>query len=387
MNRQLRDTFEVLGRTDVQDVVDRRRDIDDVVVLMPDPTGVLNVSWPVHDKRRSHAAAMHMLLVPLQRRVGGLRPAGRIVIVSHLAADAIDERQRRLYGLLLVDHMLAQMNRTRRSTFGARSVIRKKNDQSVLQLPDSREVVDQPSDLGVGMLEKASICLLQARKEPSRVVGMLLPRHHVRIWRRERGSWRDQFKRKLFAKPLFADRVPALIVATGIAFDIFFRHMMWPMAGAERQVGEEWTTDTGTQVIADISDGVIDEIGAQVVIVRPFELDRTIVLAEFGMPLVGQCAMKSVPAIEALPERPVVVWTGRAVVRNVGQVPFAGRVARVCVRAQDLGNHGCRPAHLSLVTGEAAGPFGDYADAYRVRIATRQQTSSGRRAHRGDVEI
>src|SRR3984957_2711666 len=114
------------------------------------------------------------------------------------------------------------------------------------------------------------------------------------------------------------------------------------------------------------------------IILRPFKLDRPIILAEFWMPLVGQRAMKAVPTIETLPERPVVMGPSRTVVRYVGQVPFADRVARIGVRTRYLRNHGRLPSNLTAVSGKAPRPLGDNAHAHRVGVAAREQTGPRR---------
>src|ERR1700722_10618819 len=123
------------------------------------------------------------------------------------------------------------------------------------------------------------------------------------------------------------------------------------------------------------------------IVLRPFKLDRQIILAELRMPLIGQRAMKAVPTIDTLPERPVVMGPSRTVVRYIGQVPFADRVARIGVRTKYLRNHGGLPSNLTAVSGKAARPLGDNAHAHRVGVAAREQTGPRRRTHRGNVKI
>ena len=56
--------------------------------------------------------------------------------------------------------------------------------------------------------------------------------------------------------------VEGMVVAAGVALDVLRRHVVRPVAGAEGQVGEEGPADAGTEVVAHIGDGVVDEVGA-----------------------------------------------------------------------------------------------------------------------------
>ena len=54
------------------------------------PPRVVDARRPVHDQRHVDAALVGVLLVPLERRVAGLRPAPRVVRVAVRAADLVD---------------------------------------------------------------------------------------------------------------------------------------------------------------------------------------------------------------------------------------------------------------------------------------------------------
>ena len=79
-----------LGRRDTGEFQDRRRQVDDVVELVPDGAAVLDSLRPRDDQRIAHAAAMGVALVELQRRVRRLRPAPRIVLIALGPADLVD---------------------------------------------------------------------------------------------------------------------------------------------------------------------------------------------------------------------------------------------------------------------------------------------------------
>src|SRR5438105_2228337 len=105
-----------------------------------------NSPRPMHDQRRANASAMGILLVPFERRVGGLRPSRGIMIESALAADIVQTIEADLWGFLLVDHVLAQVERAGWTSFRACAVVREQNDQRVVETPERFEIVDQPAD-------------------------------------------------------------------------------------------------------------------------------------------------------------------------------------------------------------------------------------------------
>ena len=177
------------------------------------------------------------------------------------------------------------------------------------------------------MLEEAGIGFLQPGKKAPLVVAVRSPGFHIRIEGRECCARWHHPDGTLLAQPLLTNRVPALVVAAGITLDIILGYMMRPMTRAEGNVEEERTADARTQMVAHVSDRVVNKIGAQMVIFQISKLDRSVVLAELWTPLVRQSAMKAVPAVKTFPERPVVVRSRRAVVRDIGKVPFADRVA------------------------------------------------------------
>ena len=58
-------------------------------------------------------------------------------------------------------HVPANIDRTCRAALSRGTIVRKKHDCSVLHLASGGQVVDQPSNLIVGVREKARVCLLQ----------------------------------------------------------------------------------------------------------------------------------------------------------------------------------------------------------------------------------
>src|SRR6516164_2775616 len=124
VKRHLRCAAILCGRLNSQELVKRWRYVDDVVKLRADCIARRNSLRPMNDQRRTNTAAMGVLLVPLERSVGGLGPAGRVMIECEVPANVVQTRETGLGGFLLVHHMLPQIECPRRTSFGACTIIR-----------------------------------------------------------------------------------------------------------------------------------------------------------------------------------------------------------------------------------------------------------------------
>src|SRR5216684_1350428 len=65
--------------------------------------------------------------------------------------------------------------------------------------------------------------------------------------------------------------------------------------------------------------------------------DRAIVAVELWIPLIREGAVESVPACKSPAQRPIMMRTGGAIVRDVGQMPFSDRVRGIAVSAKHFG--------------------------------------------------
>ena len=74
--------------------------------------------------------------------------------------------------------------------------------------PRSLEVVDQPADLGVGVLQEGGERLLEPRGQPPLVVREGVPRLHARVAGRQFGVRRQQAQLDLAGEPPLAGDVP-----------------------------------------------------------------------------------------------------------------------------------------------------------------------------------
>src|SRR6516162_1339158 len=124
VKRHLRCAAILCGRLNSQELVKRWRYVDDVVKLRADCTARRNSLRPVNDQRRPNTAAVGVLLVPFEWSVGGLGPAGRVMIECEVPSNVIQARETNLVGLLLVHHVLPQIERARRPSFGTCTIIR-----------------------------------------------------------------------------------------------------------------------------------------------------------------------------------------------------------------------------------------------------------------------
>src|SRR5262249_44599690 len=105
-------------------LIKRWRYVDDVVKLRADCIACRNSLRPVNDQRRTNASAVGVLFVPFEGGVGGLAPPGRVMIECEVPANVIQAGETNLVGLLLVHHVLPQIERARGTSFGACTIIR-----------------------------------------------------------------------------------------------------------------------------------------------------------------------------------------------------------------------------------------------------------------------
>jgi hypothetical protein len=140
-------------------------------------------------------------------------------------------------------------------------------------------------------------------------------------------------------------------------------------------------------MVADVGDGMLDEVAAEVIARSSGRRDRPVVLVELGMPLVGERPMEPVPAIETPPEWPVLARARGTIVRGIGEMPLAHGVGPVAMLAQDLGHRRRLACDAALVARKTARPLADDADPDRVRVAPGEQARARGRAHRRNVKV
>ena len=147
------------------------------------------------------------------------------------------------------------------------------------------------------------------------------------------------------------------------------------MARAGREVTEERLLVVDRAQVGEELDRAVGEIRAEVVavFVGSRREHRVVVVIQRGRELVGLAAVEPVPAVEAAAERPARARRGHVHLVVGREVPLADGVARVAVRAQDLGEEAVLARDHAPVAGIAHGEIGDAPHAVAVVVAARQE--------------
>ena len=136
---------------------------------------------PVDHQRVAHAAAVGVLLVPLERRVADLRPAPGNVGMTVRTANVVEP----FHGLVDVLHHAVEplhlIEDTGRSAFLACAVVRHDDEDGIVELTEFVEERHHPADLRIRVVELRGERLLQTRGESLFVRAELVPRPHARI--------------------------------------------------------------------------------------------------------------------------------------------------------------------------------------------------------------
>ena len=199
-----------LRRLDADHVEQRRHEIAGVAELVTQLAARGDALVPGHDQRIADAAAMGVLLVATQRRVGRHRPAPREVGVRVGAADVLDARD------LLVQRFAAQIvgthgvDHAERAAFLAGAVVGHHDDQGVVELAGAFEEGHQAADMLVGMVEHGGVGGLQPREHAALRFRDLGPRPHGIVARRELRALGHDAHLDLAGEATLALGVPAL---------------------------------------------------------------------------------------------------------------------------------------------------------------------------------
>src|SRR4029077_700783 len=179
---------------------------------------------------------------------------------------------------------------------GACAIVRQKNEDGVVQASEPVKLIDQPANLGIGMIEKRRIGFLQALTQTAEVGAERSPRSHPGVKRSETGAVWDHPQCLLPFETFGPDRVPADTVAAAVLVDEPPRNMVRPMTRAKCKIEKRGSLWRGSRVVAQIGNRVVHEIAAEVIFAARSDPNRAIVPVEFRIPLIGQGAVKSVPA-------------------------------------------------------------------------------------------
>ena len=216
-----------------------RHDVDGVDVLMPGAAGPSELAGPVGDERVTDAAFVGFAFPALERGVPGPGPTPGVVVVSIGTAQLIDPGQVLFHVLGFEVEEVQLVERSPGTPLGRGSVVAHDQDDRVLELSDLLDEVEQTSDLGVGVGQKAGVDLHHPGVEV-----LLLGRERVPgrnptgplAQRRTRG---EQGRRGLAIEDPVAPGVPSEVELTPVAVDELRRRMVGSMAGSRREPQEE----------------------------------------------------------------------------------------------------------------------------------------------------
>ena len=387
--RHLLDAVDRLGRLDADDLEQGRREVAGVAELVAQLALGGDALAPGHDQRIADAAAVGVLLVAAQRRVGGHRPAQREVGMGVGPADVVDARD------LLLDRLALQVvgahgvDHAERPALLAGAVVGHDHDQRVVELARRLEEGHQPREVLVGMVEHGGVGGLQAREQAALALGHVGPGAHRVVARRQARALRHDAELDLAGEPLLALDVPAVGEQRIVFLDQVERRLVRRVAGAQRQPGQPRRLLVVGDVVGEIADGLVDQVGGQVIArwrSLPGRIDRRVVAHQLGRVLVGLGIHEAVVAVEAAAERPAVERAGGAGLGERRDVPLAQHVVAIAVRAQHLGDGAGLARDLAAIARVARIEVGEAADAHRMMVAAGQQGGARGRAHRRGVE-
>ncbi len=311
---------------------------------------------PRNDEGIADAAAMGILLVAAQRRVGRHRPAMRKIVVRVRTADIVDPPhlfRDRLGAEIIRPH---RIDEAERPALLARAIVRQHEDQGVVadRRPLSRKR-DQPRQMPVGMVEHAGKRRLQPREQALLVGAVLVPRLHAVVARRHPGLVRHDPHRLLARQPLLALDIPAVREHLVVAPDDIGGRLMRRVTGAERDPGQPRQIGPVGDVIGDEADRLVDQIRGQMIAVGigAGRIDMGVVGDQLRRELVGLGVEKAVEAVKAAAERPAVERPGGAAFGQRRDMPFADHVVAIGVRLQHFRQRSRLARDLAAIAGIA----------------------------------
>ncbi len=283
---------------------------------------------PVHDQRCAHATEPRVALPQAQRRVPGPRPAPCVVVVRAEAAEIVDVREVLVEVLVESVHEAVLVDGAVRTTLRAGSVVGQQTDQRVVEEVVLAQVLDDATDLVIGVREEAREHLHHPRVEALLVGRERIPFRDPRRPRRELGAGGNDSGGDLPREQLRAPRVPARVELAGVRRDPLVGDLMRRVHRARREPGEERLARRRLLLVLQHPDRLIGEVLGEVIAVGRFprRLDRVVVDLQLRRPLVRVAAEEAVEAFETEAEWPAIERARRTPLRARRQVPLADGV-------------------------------------------------------------
>ena len=362
-----------------------------------DPPASLDPFRPGDDHAVAGAAEVGgALLAPLERRVPGPRPGGRVVRRVRVGAPGVepavllDQRQLLLgrQGDPVLHRQLVEGAGQRALQAGA-VVAEDVDDERVVELAQLLDRVEQAADVPVGVLLEAGIDLHLPRVQLLLAVRKRVPGREVVRSRRQHRVRRDHAQRLLPLEGLLAERIPALVELAAVLLAPLERDLVRRVRAPGRVVDEPRLFLVLGAHRVQPANRLVGEVVWPVVLLAVVALrdaDRRVVLGDHRVVLARLAAEDAPEVIESPCVRPAVERPCRTLEVIGGHVPLAEPRRRVAVALKRPDERGAVLRHARGVAGERAGELADRPEADRVMVAARQQSGTRRRAQRGDVE-
>ena len=282
-------------------------------------------------------------------------------------------------------HEVAEPLSVRRApvtTLRRRSIVGEEQHQGVVEYLEVTQRIDQPSDLGVGVVDEPAVGLLEAGKEVLRVVVEFVPTRDPRVAIRKTAISRDDPERLLPFEDAVALHIPSMVEAPSVGLDVLLRGVKRAVRRSEGHVGEKRPSARHLLLVLDHRDEVVDQVFADVVGAAVAALTRgrhaMIVDRDHRVPLIDLTRQEPIEAFEALAEGPTIERPCRGGLRGRGEVPLPGAVGRVAGLTEDLGDRCSRLGQERVRAGEAGCHLGNRGETDRVVVSAGQQGCSGR---------
>jgi hypothetical protein len=325
------------------------------------------------------------------------RPAGRIVVVRIGRAEPVEEREVLLGRVRPGVEELVLVDGAVRAALAGRAVVGAVEDQRVVELPRLLEVVDDATDLGVGVLREPGVDLRHAREEPLLLVGERVPRAHRvafaerarrhRVERRELGALgQDPLLDHAREHPL-AVRLVAVVELPFVALDVVRRRVVGRVVRARAEPQVPRPVRLALLRVADELQRLVGEVLREVVaVLRAVRLvDVVVVLGEVGIPLIRLAADEAVKAVVSLAQGPILLRRAHRprVDRDVVVLPDPEHAPAGV--AQDGRDRRALARDVGVVAGEPCRGLRDRGEPVLVVVPPGEEDRPRRRAERRGV--
>ena len=388
-----------LGHLHAAAVEDRRDDVGAVVVLAADLAPGLDAGRPVDHQRVAHAALVAVALEHPVRGREAHRPAGRVVVVGRRGPQLVEHGQVVLDRVRVGVEELVLVDRAVGAALARGAVVGGVEDQGVVELARLLQVVDDPADLGVGVLREAGEHLGHAGEQPLLLVRQRVPgpdrvalaegaRRH-RVDRGQLGALGQDPPLDHPRQDPLAVGLVAVVELAPVLVDVLLGGVVGGVVGARAEPQVPGLVRLRLLGVADELQRLVGQVlGEVVAVLGPVRLlDVVVVLGQVRIPLVGLAADEPVEAVVAQPERPVLL--GRAHRPGVDRrvVVLADPERAPAGLAQHGRHRGVLARDVGVVAGEPGRGLGDRREPVLMVVAPGQEHRAGRRAQRRGVPL